>query len=204
MRGLGQCVRAAETINMSALAASHHGHAAKPQARERAPSGPTARRDVLNVALFGGLASSMLAVTPQQASAATGPAATLESAYGAFGSFVSSGDYSTLDSFFTNDTTWLSNVNGGFQGKGKADVKRFFAWNLAANAVSSFRPLQFVEQGNKVASLVAMAGSGKATGRPYDTVLAHFATVEGGKITEFREVAGSEWSEAMGGVPFPK
>ncbi|KAG2428156.1 hypothetical protein HXX76_011836 [Chlamydomonas incerta] len=205
---------------MSVLAAPCHGRVAQVQAsaapRVSAPRSrrmrvvaaaqpePMPRRDMLKAAFIGGLASSALGGVPQQAAAAAGPAATLGDAYAAYGAFAAGGDYSRLDAYFTNDTTWLSNVNGGFKGKGKADIQRFFAWNLATNDVSSFKPLQFIEQGNKVSALVAMAGTGKKTGKRYDTVLAHFATVEGGKITEFREFTTADWSEAVGDTPFPK
>eukprot|EP00198_Chlamydomonas_reinhardtii_P012013 XP_001701350.1 ketoacid isomerase-like protein [Chlamydomonas reinhardtii] len=170
----------------------------------RASAAEPARRDVLKAVAGGMAAVSLGAFAPAPVSAASGAAATIQEAYGAFGQFAATGEYSPLESYFGDGVKWVSTVNGGYTGKGKADVARFFTWVRQVNDVSKFQPVKFVEQGNSVAVLVNMAGKGKLTGKPYDGYISHFFVVENGKITDFLEVAGADVSNAVGTTPFPK
>ncbi|KAG2431129.1 hypothetical protein HXX76_009659 [Chlamydomonas incerta] len=195
-------------VARAAQRAQQPARAALPRSRMslvvRASATETARRDVLKAAAGGLAAVSLGAAVPAPVSAAPGAAATIKEAYGAFGQFVATGDYGALESYFTDDITWVSNINGGFNGKGKADVKRFFTWVRSVNAVTKFEPYRFIEEGNNLAVLVNIAGSGKLTGKPYDTVVSHFFVVENGKVADFREFASPDVDAAMGKSPFPR
>ncbi|KAG2448037.1 hypothetical protein HYH02_007064 [Chlamydomonas schloesseri] len=173
----------------------------------RASAAEPARRDVLKGVASGLVAVSLAAAVPAPAVATAGAAATIKEAYGAFGKFAATGDYGPLESYMADDISWVSNVNsaaGGFKGKGKADVKRFFTWVSSVNAVTKFQPIKFIEEGSSVAVLVNMAGSGKVTGKPYDTIMSHFFVVENGQVTDFREFVSPDLDAVMGKTPFPK
>ncbi|KAG2482936.1 hypothetical protein HYH03_018161 [Edaphochlamys debaryana] len=170
--------------------------------------GTSKRREVLgalSLASAGSVLSGVAAPLLPSAIAAPDPAAVLLDAYAKFGDFQASGDpakYKVFETTFTDDISWESNVNGGFKGKGKADVARFFKFVNTYNAISKFEPFKLVAQGNEVVSLVNLAGKGALTGTQYSTTVVHVATISpDGKIAKFREICDSALINAALGAP---
>jgi ketosteroid isomerase-like protein len=71
--------------------------------------------------------------------------------------------------------------------RGKPEVGRFFkqvgeTWNF-----ERFEPREFIVQGDLVVALGYYSGTAKGPGRKFAAEFAHAFTVQGGKITRFRE-----------------
>jgi uncharacterized protein len=102
-----------------------------------------------------------------------------------------SGDIASLLSLFSDGIEWeLPKVeNMPFSGKrqGRDAVGQFFASVNEQQDVIQFEPREFVAQGNKVVSLGHYEWRVKSTGREFKSDWVHIFTIEGGKVTAFRE-----------------
>ncbi|KAG2448039.1 hypothetical protein HYH02_007066 [Chlamydomonas schloesseri] len=146
--------------------------------------------------------------TATAAAAAASPTDVVRQAYGAFAAWLAGGgsdpDFAALEDFFADGIVWESNVNGGFKGQGKADLKRFFRWVSQANDIRAFDLRRLIESGREVAVVVEHGGVGRVTGKQYSATMVQLVTLdEAGRITRFKEFVEPAVVEALAGVPFP-
>ena len=71
--------------------------------------------------------------------------------------------------------------------KGQNEVMSFFSMLMETEDIEHFEPVEIVAQGDKVVSFVSFRCRFRATGRTYETELAHVFTIRNGKIAAFRE-----------------
>ena len=72
--------------------------------------------------------------------------------------------------------------------KGIPEVTQFFAALATTQTDQKLTIDTWVAQGDVVATLGRYAGTVKATGKKFDTVLAHFFTIRDGKIARFVDI----------------
>jgi ketosteroid isomerase-like protein len=112
-------------------------------------------------------------------------------AYAAFGR----GDVAGVLSCLSPQVDWeVATVPGlSFTGrrKGNDQVAEYFRQADEERGIREFLPKEFIAQGNKVVVLGSGAFTVKHTGRDFDSDWVHVFTVEGGRITGFREFLDS-------------
>jgi len=108
--------------------------------------------------------------------------------YAAFGR----GDVAGLVAGLTPDIDWQTlgpakDYPTFGQRKGKATVQEFFAQVATTEEFSDFSPREFYATDDKVFVLGSYAGKVKKTAKPFACEWAHVFTVEGDKVSRFRE-----------------
>jgi ketosteroid isomerase-like protein len=117
----------------------------------------------------------------------------VQDAYAAFGR----GDIPTLLGYMTDDILWQPVIGAGrhvpFSGerKGKAAVGEFFKQVAESEDFQLFEPREFVAQGDKVVAIGHYRAQAKATGKTFDSPFVMVFTLQGGKVTAFREFTDS-------------
>jgi uncharacterized protein len=119
-------------------------------------------------------------------------AALIQSLYDAF----ASGDVAHIISRLTPDVDWI--VEGPavipYAGtyKGPEQVRQSFFGPLAEGEINQKLTMQpLLAQGDQVAGIGRYTATVIATGKTYDTAVAHFFTVRDGKVTRLHEVMDS-------------
>lgn len=114
--------------------------------------------------------------------------ALIQKLYDAF----SRGDIQTILANLTDDVEWglegpaIIPFTG--QRKGPAQVLGFFEALGGTQQNMKLTTEQFVAQGDQVATLGRYAGTVTATGKSFDTRIAHFFTIRDGKVSRFVDV----------------
>jgi len=102
------------------------------------------------------------------------------------------GDVQTILDNCTDDVAWTLEapeiVPFGGKRRGLAEVKRFFEAPATTQANQKLTIETFVAQGDHVATLGRYAGMVPATGKSFDTAVAHFFTIHNGKVSRFVDV----------------
>jgi uncharacterized protein len=119
-------------------------------------------------------------------------AALIQSLYDAF----ASGDIAHIVSRLAADVDWIVEGPGiiPYAGarKGAEQVRQFFFGPLATGETNRKLTMQpLLAQGDQVAGIGRYTATVIATGKTYDTAVAHFFTVRGDKVTRLREVLDS-------------
>jgi len=111
----------------------------------------------------------------------------VRSGYEKFGS----GDIPGLLSLFTKDIKWTvpEIENAPFAGsrQGTDSVGKFFTQLTEAEDITSFEPLEFIAQNDRVVVLGRSAATVRETSRSYKTDWVHVFRLKDGKVTEFQE-----------------
>jgi uncharacterized protein len=117
-----------------------------------------------------------------------GNTALIQKLYAAF----AKGDVQTILDNCTDDVEWTLEAPEivPFAGKrrGVAEVKQFFQALATTQANQKLTIETFVAQGDHVATLGRYAGMVPATGKSFDTAVAHFFTIRNGKVSRFVDV----------------
>jgi ketosteroid isomerase-like protein len=117
----------------------------------------------------------------------------VQDAYAAFGR----GDITTLLSYMSDDVVWQPVIGTApfvpfsEPRQGKAAVENFFRQVAAAEDFSQFEPREFVAQGNTVVAIGHYRAVAKTTTRSFESDFVMVFTLEGGKVTRFREFTDS-------------
>ena len=110
------------------------------------------------------------------------------------------GDIPGLMEMMSDDIEWVLDKaeNVPFTGarRGKEQVAQFFSILGENQHPLQFEPQEFIAQGDKVVALGHYAWSVKPTDRVFESDWAEVFTVQGGKITRFREYADTAAGEA--------
>lgn len=110
-----------------------------------------------------------------------------QAAYAKFGS----GDIAGLLTLLSDDVHWQTpDIEGAeFSGKrrGRQAVGEFFATLVSEEEITSFEPLEFLEDEDKVVVLGTSASTVRETGKSYHTEWVHIFTIIDGKIVSFVE-----------------
>ena len=101
----------------------------------------------------------------------------------------SRGDIQTILDSLAPNVEWItegpSTIPYAETYKGAANVGEFFEVLAATQEKHNLVTHEFIAQGNKVATSGRYAATVKATGKSFDTAIAHVFTIENGKVTRF-------------------
>jgi ketosteroid isomerase-like protein len=115
--------------------------------------------------------------------------ALIQSVYDAF----KKGDILFILNSLTDDVDWTmegpSIIPYAGNRKGVSEVKQFFEALATTQTNQKLTMEPLMAQGDRVAGLGRYAATVTATGKSFDSPLAHFFTVRGGKISRFVDVA---------------
>jgi uncharacterized protein len=104
---------------------------------------------------------------------------------------IGAGDVQSLLKSLAEDVQWhvpeMENVPFAGTWRGREQVGQFFGTVAQAQDVVEFQPEDFIAQGDKVVVLGHFSQRVKSTGRISVSAWAHAWTIEGGKVTHFRE-----------------
>lgn len=99
------------------------------------------------------------------------------------------GDIKTILDHLTDDVTWTNpgpaTVPYSGDRKGRAQVQEFFDRLVGTQENVNLTIEQFIAQGDAVATLGRYSGNIKGTGRAFDTLVGHFFTIRGGKVSRW-------------------
>ena len=102
-----------------------------------------------------------------------------------------SGDVKGLLQLFSDDIKWtvLEIENAPFLGsrQGLESVGEFFKQLSDGEDITSFEPLEFIAQNDRVVVLGRSEATARETGRSYKTDWVHVFRLKDGKVTEFNE-----------------
>jgi ketosteroid isomerase-like protein len=111
----------------------------------------------------------------------------VQDTYAKFGS----GDVAGLLGLLSDDVHWqtpeIENAHFGGKRRGREAVGEFFASLVADEEITSFEPLEFMADADKVVVLGTSASTVRETGKSYHTEWVHIFTVQEGKIVSFVE-----------------
>jgi ketosteroid isomerase-like protein len=114
--------------------------------------------------------------------------ALIRKVYAAFGR----GDLQEILASLTDDIEWTlegpSILPYAGKKKGVAEVTEFFNALSGTQSDMKLTTEDLIAQGDKVATLGRYAGTVKATGKKFDSPIAHFFTIRDGKISRFVDV----------------
>lgn len=114
--------------------------------------------------------------------------ALIQSVYDAF----KKGDILFILNSLTDDVEWTlegpSIIPFAGNRKGVSEVKQFFEALATTQTNQKLTMEPLMAQGDQVAGLGRYAATVTATGKSFDSALAHFFTVRGGKISRFVDV----------------
>ena len=101
------------------------------------------------------------------------------------------GDIESLLKLYSQDVQWevygpASMPTTGVW-RGKEELAQFFATVNETLEARKFEPQEFIAQDDQVAVLGRYEWRVKTTGRPFNSNWVHVVTLNGGKITRFRE-----------------
>ena len=116
----------------------------------------------------------------------------IESLYKAF----ASGDIAHIISRLSEDVDWIvdgpSVIPYAGKRKGREQVRQSFFGPLTTGEINQKLTMEpLVAQGDRVAGVGRYTAKVIATGKTYDTAVAHFFTVRDGKVTQLHEVLDS-------------
>jgi len=126
--------------------------------------------------------------------------ALIDSVYDAF----RRGDVNFILNLLTEDVDWVmegpSIIPFAGKRKGIAQVKKFFEALTTTQTNQKLTLETTIAQGDKVASVGRYAAKVSATGRSFDSPIAHFFTIRDGKISGFIDVAETSAMESAYGA----
>ena len=115
--------------------------------------------------------------------------ALIQSLYDAFGR----GDIQTILNSLTDDVQWglegPAIIPFAGQRKGRAQVQGFFEALAGTQRAMKLTVEQFAAQDNRVMSIGRYAGTVTATGKSFDTAVAHYFEIRDGKVARFVDFA---------------
>ena len=101
------------------------------------------------------------------------------------------GDIEGLLALYSEDISWETPKvdNAAYSGarKGKDAVAEFFELLSGSNTFTKFESTEFIAEADKVVVLGNFEATVRDTGKSFATDWVHVMTVEGGKVTGFRE-----------------